>query len=222
MFLQRYCQSRSCYFCNKIGKLKETLSQNMAIDILRFVNSDDIMNDCKEISELECFKNYMQDADGAIPITPLFVYVILLYSKDSFLNKMPLEELRKRKQKAANLSGLDFDIEVIREFVAELKSERVVELILGYLIHQSSFEFTELCVIEAQIEESQRIRMRSFDAEKDKDLAQAFEKKGALVRSVKEWYDIKKGYEKIIFAPDHDDVRKSKVAQSATLESYAR
>jgi hypothetical protein len=193
----------------------------MKLDVLSHVNSDDIMGELQELRQIEAFSKYMQDPEGSIPITPLFVYVVLLYSRDSFLFRPPLDELRKRKIKAATLAGLNIENETIKEAVVELMSEKVVDLILGYLIYQASFEFTELCVIEAQIEESQRVRMRGFGAEKDKDLVQAVEKKAVLTTAASNWYDLKKKYEKIIFA-DHSDIKeKSKRKQRISLELYA-
>ena len=192
----------------------------MAIDILRHTKSTDIMSDCKELAGIEAFMKYVQDPEPGIPITPLLVYVVLLYSKDSFLNKKPIEDLRTRKPKAADYAGLVVTDQV-RALVLSLGSEKVLDLIHGYLIHQNSILWTERCTLESQIEESHRIRLAPVSAEKDKDLLEAFNKKNSLTQHFSAWWSALKSYDAELFA-DHDDVKAAAKKKRITLESYVR
>jgi len=192
----------------------------MAIDILRHTKSTDIMSDCKELAGIEAFVKYVQDPESGIPITPLFVYVVLLYSKDSFLNKKPIEDLGRRRAKAASLADLDAESTSVQSEVFELASDKVVDLILGYLIHQNYPTWVERCVIESQMHESQRIRIKSVNESKDTDLMRAFERKAILTRHYEEWHNILKKYDAEIFA-DHEQLQAHAQRKRMTIESIA-
>jgi hypothetical protein len=196
------------------------INKEILIDILKYKKSDDILKDCPEIGQMECFRQYMQDAEGSIPLTPLFIYVIYLYTLDSPINKRPILDLKIRKVRAAEIAGLDVENKVVQEMVFGLGSEKVRNLIHEYLTSQQSILWTERCTLETQIEESQRIRLKPISSEGDKDALDAFNKKSAATKNFTEWYQNLKKIDAEIFANDHTEVRDSVKKKRVTLESY--
>jgi hypothetical protein len=190
------------------------------IDILKYKKSDDILSDCQELREMECFRAYLQDAEGAVPLTPLFIYVVYLYSLDSPINKRPILDLKIRKVRAAELSGLDPENKAIQELVFGLASEKIRTLIHAYLTSQNSILWTERCTLETQIEESQRIRLKPISSEDDKEALDAFNKKAVATKNFTEWHQNLKKIDAEIFANDHIEVRDGVKKKRVTLESY--
>jgi hypothetical protein len=147
---------------------------------------------------------------------------VLLYSRDSYLSKKPIEDLSVRKLKAAKDAGLNVDSDIVVSLLFELRSEPIVELIVKYLIYQSNFAWSELIALESQMAESLRLRLRPIDENnKDKDLIDAFTKKASMTRFSQEWAEMLKKMEAEVFA-DHDDAKTSTARKRITLESYAR
>lgn len=202
---------------------RETLSKDMNIDILRFVGSSDILRDCKQLAEIDCFVKYVGKPESSIHVNKVIAYVILLYSRDSFLNKKPLDELRVRKIKASKMADLDSENEGVAKALFELRSEPILELITGYLIHQSNFAWMELVALQSQMEESIKLRMRPIDEEgnKEKDVIEAFNKKAVATKHSQDWFNMSKGYEAEIFV-DHEDVKSQNKTQRSSLERYAQ
>lgn len=194
---------------------------SLGTEIEKHLGSDDIFSSLKGLKEVECFDKYRKNPESGIDTNALIKYVILLYAKDSPLSRPPVQQLQDRKLTAAKRSGLDAFDEYTKKAVLERGSDKVVTLIVEYLKNQSLPEWTERAVIEAQIEESQQIRMRAFDSDKDKDLISAFEKKAALTKHAYDWGKMLKELDKEIFQ-SHDDIRDSKIKKRVSLESLAQ
>ena len=193
----------------------------MSLDVLGAKPGEDLFEYCPKLKDIRCFTDYKKDPDPAIDTEKLIAYVVLLYSKDSFLNKRPIENLRDRRTKAATLVGLDYEDERIIQYLFNLDNDKILDLILGYLIYQNNTLWTERTTIEIQMDESQRIRMRPVDSDKDKDLLEAFNKKASLTLHFATWYKILKEYDAEIFF-DHDDVKEKNKRQRTSLEAYAK
>lgn len=196
-------------------------NHSLGAEIEKHLGSDNIFSSIKGLEEIECFEKYRKNPESGIDTNALVKYVILLYAKDSPLSKPPVQQLQDRKLTAAKRGGLDAHNEFIKKSVLERGSDKVVTLIVEYLKSQSLPEWTERAVIEAQIEESQQIRLRAFDSDKDKDLISAFEKKAALTKHAYDWGKMLKELDKEIFR-DHDDIKEAKVKKRISLESLAQ
>lgn len=200
----------------------ESLSKDMAIDVLKYSNSDDILRDCKKLNEIECFRIYREKPELSLNYNKVIVYVVLLYSRDSYLSQKPIEDLSVRKSKALKDTGFDIENPSVRSLLCELKSEPVVDLVVRYLVYQSNFAWSELIALESQMAESLRLRLRPIDEDnKDKDLIDAFTKKASMTRFSQEWADMLKKMEQEVFA-DHDDAKVSNARKRVTIESLAR
>lgn len=162
----------------------------------------------------------MQDAEGSVPLTPLFIYVVYLYTQESPLNKRPILDLKIRKARAAELAGLDPESQAVQDLIFSLGSEKIRNLIHGYLVSQQSILWTERCTLETQIEESQLIRLKPISSKDDKDALDAFNKKSAATKNFTEWYQNLKKIDAEIFGDDHIEVRDAVKKKRVTLESY--
>lgn len=163
------------------------------------------------------------------PFKPVIRYIVILYSKDSFLNKKPMRPLTERQLKAAALAGFEKQRDgefhpQVRFSLFELGAEEIFDFVFGYLVYQKNYVWSEICTLEAQISENQRIRMRAIESDKDKDIMAAMDKKASLTKHYKEWHKSLEDNMNEFFG-DHEEV---KVAYDihktglATIELYAQ
>jgi hypothetical protein len=224
-----------------------TASASMQIDILRSKDSDNILRDCKALREIDCFINYGKDKEQDLPLREVVIYIVILYSKDSFLNKKPMEPLHMRRIKAASYAGLEAESDTVKAALFDLSSDRIRELILGYLIHQNQMIWMERCIIEAQILENQRIRFKpitnkvvapvtngkrkkgeedlsgtqtNLELDDDKYIVEASSKKATLTDHFDQYYEKLKKYDLEIFA-DHENVKEKLKKTRVSIESLA-
>lgn len=198
------------------------LAKGMAInpfDIETYTDARKYLKDIKGLQQLNEFcsvKKYL-------PLQSTLRYIILIYSKDSFLNKKPMRPLPERQDKAARLAGFERTKNEkyhsqVRFALFELNSEQIFDFVFNYLIYQKSHVWSEICALEYQLAENQRIRMTASDDMKDMD------KKANLTRYNKEWYNTLKEYQ-VEFYGDHEEVRSAfDIHRSGlvTIELYAK
>lgn len=183
----------------------------------------DIFKACPELQDIRCFVDFYKMPEG-LPVRETICYVVLLYTKDSFLNKKPVEPLGIRRVKAAKLAGLDHEDELIERLVFGMESEALDSLVIEYLIHQSSYAWSDRCAIEAQMDENLRIRFKSIESDKgDKDVIEASTKKFLLSEHFAKYHETLKKRDLEIFL-GHDEVRDSAVRKSrkTSLESLVK
>lgn len=185
----------------------------MSIDIL---SMKDIWK-IPKLTEIKCFNEYRSQPEDSISVEGVVKYVVLLYSKDSILNKKPLDDLKDRRIKAAKFADLELS-DKTTFMVFDLESDKVRSLILNYLVHQNNSIWAERCVIEAQMEESQKIRMKPVDMDDDKGVMEAFNKKAALTDHYKKWHQTIKEYDSEIFGSVSEDKDRI-IRKRTTLES---
>lgn len=183
----------------------------------------DILKVCPDITDYKCFMEFMSaqkvaDKDERVPIRETIIFIILLYSKDSFLNKKPVEELQARLYKAAKLSGLDPEDEDIQKAIFYLDNESVRNTVVDYLISQSDANWSHRCAIAAQMAENLRIRMKPIVNEKaDKDILN----KHLLTEHYRDYGNEIKKLDNDIFL-GHTNVRNEAVKKRTTLESLVK
>lgn len=188
------------------------------------------------LQDVECFLNYEREPEQGLPVKELMTYVVLLYTKESFLNKKPMDPLKERRVKAANIAGLPIDSQEVKDLVFDLGSEKIRDVIIEYMISQNQMLWTERCIVEAQIEENQRIRFKPIQnkftvAKKDggsteletddKTIIEASVKKKTLTQDFSIYYELLKKYDQEIFQ-DHDDVKSMVKKTRTTVESMAK
>jgi len=159
------------------------------------------------------------DEDDRVPIRETIVYVILLYSKDSFLNKKPVEDLQTRIAKAAKLAGLDGENESIQKAIFYLGNDYVRELVVEYLISQNVPNWSNRCALDAQMAENLRIRFKPIQSEKaNNDILN----KHVLTEHYRDYANEIKKLDSEIFL-GHENVRDEAVIRKrTTIESLVK
>jgi len=202
----------------------------------------------RAVAEHQAFTKYKADPEQSLPTEALVAYVIYLYSKDSPLLTKPIPPLAQRRIMACREMGLDHDDENVKSLVFDLESEKVQDLILGYLFSLNEYLWAERNILEIQIQENHKLRMKpiknktaqapkkkskkkeedEFDVDledddredDDKYLLEASDKKSKLTDHFKKYYDLMRQYDLEIFG-DHDNVKKASKKRRTTLESLA-
>ncbi len=192
------------------------------IDVLNLPPGE-ILKVCPEICDIECFAVFISGQKSAqqserVPIRETIVYIILLYSKDSFLNKKPVEPLPTRIFKSARLAGLNTEDEAIQKAIFELDNESVRDTVVDYLIYQNVSKWSNRCAIEAQMAENLRIRFKPIQNEKaDKDIIN----KHLLTEHYSDYENEVKKLDSDIFL-GHDNIRDIAVRRKTSLESLIK
>ena len=214
----------------------------MSLDVLGAKPGEDLFEYCPKLKDIRCFTDYKKDPDPAIDTNQLIAYVVLLYSKDSILNKTkPIEDLPNRRLKAARMAGLDSDNkEVIsnlfelsqtydkvkktdengKEYYDEIPRNRISDLISDYVIYQNHWPWADRCATESQMEENIKIRFKPIESNKgDKEIIEADGKKFSLSDHFDVYEEKLRNRDKEIFG-DHDDVKGHAVKRRrVTLEN---
>lgn len=183
----------------------------------------DILKVCPQITDYKCFMEFLSaqkaaDEKERVPIRETIIFIILLYSKDSFLNKKPVEALQTRLIKAAKLAGLNPDDEYIQQAVLNLDNESVRNTAVDYLLLQSDSNWSHRCAIAAQMAENLRIRFKPIVNEKaDKDILN----KHLLTEHYRDYGNEIKKLDADIFI-GHDNVRDVAVRKRTTIESLIK
>lgn len=158
------------------------------------------------------------EQDERVPIRETIIYIVLLYSKDSFLNKKPVEHLQNRILKAAKLAGLNPEDEKIQRAIFDLDSEEVRNTVVDYLIEQDDSNWSNRCAIAAQMAENLRIRFKPIEKEKaDKDIIN----KHLLTQHYRDFSNEIKKLDAEIFI-GHDKIKDEAVRKRSTLESLIK
>ncbi len=157
-----------------------------------------------------------------IPFVHTIKYILLLYSEDSFLNKKPMRPLEERQLKAAHIAGFEKSDDKyhpqVRHMLFDLTSEQVFEFVFNYLVYQKNYIWSEICALEYQIVENQRLRMVATEEMAD------MTKKAALTKHNKEFHLALKDYMNEFYG-DHDEIRSAfDIHKSGlvTIELYAK
>ncbi len=219
--------------------MTQSPSASMQLDVLGAKPGEDLLEYCPRLKDIRCFVDYLKDPDPVIDKYKLIAYVVLLYSKDSILNRKPMEDLPNRRLKAARLAGLDAENEDVihrvfelgqteekktktdengKEYIETTYKDRISDLVCSYIIYQGHYDWSDRVAIEAQMDENLRIRLKSIESTKgDKDIIEASTKKYLLTDHFSEYKAKLKKLDSEIFT-DHENVKEKTKRKRVTLE----
>lgn len=194
----------------------------MSIDIDSVTDpSKDLLEVFEDLKSIESFRIY----GGKIKKNNLIRYIVILYSKDTFLNKRIPIPLAERKNQAAIFAGFtkdkkgEFAKQITRDLF-QLRNRSILDMIFGYLKFQNHVLWLEINATEQQYEEVVRLRMEPVTSKKDKDRLSAADTKKKLREECKSMvYDLKAYYKE--FWGDHDEVKILVKKMASTLEDRA-
>ncbi len=225
--------------------MKESPTSEMRFDVCAIMHSEDkkpptliipkegiehvhtkVLDKYPQLKSIKSFTEYKGISKGGLDSDKVIRYIIILYSEDSPLSKKPLPPLEERKYRAADLAGFkrdkktdDFNENIVEQLFL-LGDDEVIDMAMGYLQYLHSDLWIEINIIAQELEEYRRIRITPVNADADKDLLTAIEKKdklrvssGNMVKQLKEYTDI--------FYGDSLDLKSKSQKKRSTLESRA-
>lgn len=192
----------------------------MFIDVDKIPVGKDVITSVPELFDIPSWKKYK----GRFDRNKLARYILIIYNKDHQLNKsrIPFPERKKKALALAGFSNRDgvFD-EQVTEFIYWLKSPDVVEMAHDYLRLQGEPFWTEIILIEHELDESNKIRLTPID-HFSKDI-QGFAK-GAKSKLREESMGMVKSLDELYkkFYGDATDVKDAYRKKMTTMESRAK
>lgn len=192
----------------------------MFIDVDKIPDSEDIIASVPELFNMPSWRSYK----GRFHKNKVARYILILYNKEHQLNKSRIP-YADRKKKALQLAGLangkgEID-EYVMDFICNLKSPEIVNMILDYLRLQGNMYWAEILILEQELEECSRIRITPIE-HFSKDIqtiakgvkSKLREESLEIIRSLDELY--KKFY------GDFNDVHNAQRKKMTTMESRAK
>lgn len=222
---------------------EESITKGMRVDIL----SSDSVFSIPGVSDIKCLSQYGKYQDDHFTVDEVIKFVVLLYSKDSIVNKKPMPPLHDRRAKAAILAGLKPDDINVQELLFNLISDQVRDLVLDYMIWFSDDLWMERSIVESQLDENRRMRLKpiqnkttvlpkkkgrkkeddEFEDEDDQSQDDAYilsasKKKFELTDHADRYQSLIKKYDLEIFM-EHEDLRNAAVRRKrVSLEAMVK
>lgn len=200
-------------------------SHSMNLDILAYAESQDIIFDFPKVKEYGFHDYEGSMKKGGLNRNHVIIYIILLYSSDSFLNNNRTP-LRDRQLQAADLAGFsrgkdgNFS-DSIEDSLFMLEDETVRKMIFTFLYNQegASHVWAKIMVLEHNIRELYRELLEPLQKQ-DKKLytggkGKVFDEIDDLEKRLKE--------AKKIFYSDHDllEQKEHRERVKDTIEDFA-
>lgn len=165
-----------------------------------------------------------------IPVWNLLSFLLFLYSPDSPVNKRYGITLMERKSQALMLSGFghlrtkkgDWPADVVT-YLIELRNDTVIAMIVDYLKLLNQEAWTQMKVLEQELEEAVRLRLRPVSSIDDKATLQAADIKTKLRNESAVMIEKLKYFSRVFYGDAHMEELKGKVHQmSISVESQAK
>jgi hypothetical protein len=203
-------------------KIPNSPTASMGIDILSFKDSKNLLTDCKTLAGIKEIADYLKKPASDNKIV---LYIVLLYSSDSILNRKPVEGLEQRKRKAADL--VEFKtlkdgkfVAKVEESLFQLGDENIIDMIFGLLRFQNDSLWMEIVATESMIDQYVKGMLKRIDIDDEKKGIDALEKKSKLRQEVRSMNkDLKIMYSD--FYRDHEDLKEKtkSMVRSNSIES---
>lgn len=200
----------------------ENLTKGMLIDVDSYEGMD-IISNVPELYGMPSWRDY----NGKVNKNKLAKYIIYVYSFDSFLNnkkaRLPLNDRKLKAFKYCNmLNGAGNVDDTIMEWVYWLKEPAVLDMVLDYLRLQRNEHWTQIILLETELDENNRVRLTPLDEVVKEDLKKMLDKVKSIKRNeskamVSELEDL---YKK--FYGDFVDVKDANRKRMTTIENIAQ
>lgn len=206
--------------------MTNTPTEGMSIDVLSYMGKKHLLEECPELKDIKGIANYLSTPDRDGYRNKVVIYIILLYSQDSILNKLTQLSLRERKMKAAEYAELPKDkkgefTRRVSKDIFELNGDGVVECIFDYLKYQNNYLWTLICTNEALLDQYTYSMFKTIEMDDAKKENEALVKKRDMRKEMREiTQDLKEFYKE--FYKDHKDVKDHEVTKKRSIEERAR
>ena len=194
----------------------------MKLDIDSIESYQDLISEIPELRQMESWNKFRRNNVDRNQLTKYLVY---FYSRDSFLHingRVPFEQRKIRAGMLAGFKNSDgiFD-EYVETYVFGLQDPHILDMVMDYLRFQNDYYWSEICALEASLDEINRLRMKPVGEDDDeasimKAKSLARKEAESIIESLEIYY--KKFYGEFL------DVKKAQVDRKymRTMETEAK
>ena len=157
-------------------------SQGLFLDLSKVGEKDDLVHRFPILSRYEEFSGYGGSLDGELNRNKVIRYINYLYSAKSEIVRTYKDDLQIRKEEAARLAGFEKkEMEKVDTDLFKLQNEKLVKMVMRFLIIQNVRLWTTICSIEQSFYQTSELLLSPLDREgADKDIYTAATKQKPL------------------------------------------
>lgn len=148
------------------------------IDIYSAEEKEDLTNKFPLLKRYEEFTSFEGSMGGELNRNKVIRYIVILYSSKSDIVKTYKDDLQIRKEESALYAGFEKkEMAQVDNDLYQLKNEKIVKMIMRFLLIQNVRLWTTICSIEQSFYQTSALLMSPFDQE-----GQHKDKYGAAVK----------------------------------------
>jgi hypothetical protein len=151
--------------------MKKEEIAGLFIDMSNVDEKEDLVNKFPLLSRYEEFSEFKGTPGGELNRNKVIRYVNALYSAKSDLVRTYKDDLQIRKEEGAIYAGFDSkEMPRVEEELFQLRNEKIVRMIMRFLIIQNVRLWTTICSIEQSFYQTNELLMTPLNLEgEDKD-----------------------------------------------------
>lgn len=201
----------------------------MKFDIRDVSSLDGLLERYPELERIKSLFAYASFHHPDLPCDAVDIvkFVIYFYSHDSDINDkknhLPIDERKLKACKVLNIDALTKQGNIrktINDKLFYLMEDSIFRMVFDFLVFQNKPIWTEICVMEQEVLDFQKIRMAPVQASETKDIIAASQKKDALMTGVQNRLGKLQKYKEQFYG-DFEDVRE-KILETLIIEDYAK
>lgn len=181
---------------------------NLFLPIEEFGENEDILFRLPHLKKWTEFSGFGGTPVGELNRDKVFRYINLLYSSGSRLIWKHRNNLQARKEEAAQIVGFDLkkksDREKIENDLFKIKNEKILKMIMRFLILQKNPLWSSIVTTESAFYEYQEIILDPLSKEDEKKRTDAAKNKSVLMDECDKMLIRLKGYYQEFFGDDVD------------------
>jgi hypothetical protein len=141
------------------------------IDVSNVDEKEDLVNKFPLLRRYEEFSSFEGTPGGELNRNKVIRYINALYSAKSDLVRVYKDDLEIRKDEAAKYAGFEKkEMPQVENDLFQLKNEKIVKMIMRFLVIQNVRLFTTICSIEQSFYQTSELLMSPLNQEgEDKD-----------------------------------------------------
>jgi hypothetical protein len=140
------------------------------IDVDNVDEKEDLVNRFPLLNRYEEFSKFAGTPGDELNRNKVIRYINLLYSAKSNLVKIYKDDLQIRKEEAAKFAGFEKkEMDRVESDLFKLENEKIVKMIMRFLIIQNVRLWTVICSIEQSFYNNNELLMSPFLDDEDKD-----------------------------------------------------
>lgn len=145
--------------------------EGLFIDVYSVGEKDDLVQKFPLLSRYDEFTSFRGSMDGELNRNKVIRYINVLYSAKSELVRTYKDDLQIRKEESALHAGFEKkEMTQVENDLYQLKNEKIIKIIMRFLIIQNVRLWTTICSIEQSFYQTSELLMSPLDQDGgDKD-----------------------------------------------------